>query len=111
MDVRNFFEGEQITVEQAQRLEDTGQGHVSTAASGGRPPGFRYRDVPEGPWIRWVSGPGNIWIERQESACFDCGKPWREHLRPIWIRPDKDHQCVNQPASGSLTWHGRRRWQ
>jgi hypothetical protein len=100
MELRNFFEGVQISDEKARQLEDTGQAHVSGGASGGRPPGFAYRGVPEGPWVRLVPGPGNGWIEQQDGTCSECSRPWREHLRPLWIRADESHDCINAPMPG-----------
>lgn len=95
--LRNFFEGVQVSDEKAQWLESTGQAHVSGGGSGGRPNNFDYRDVAEGPWILFRPGPGNVWIENQIGTCIECGHPWREHLRPVWIRRDKDHTCINAP--------------
>lgn len=91
-----IFAGESITAEKARWLEETGQAHVITASAGARPH-EEFRNFPQGPWIKLAAGPGNSWIEQQPGECPACRQPWNLHLRPTWIRRDKNHRCINTP--------------
>lgn len=95
--LRYFFEGAQISEEKAQWLEDTGQAHINSGASGGRPPQYSYRNIPEGAWALLTTGPGNSWIEKQPGECPDCHRPWKEHLKPVWVRPTELF-CTSAPS-------------
>ncbi|MBB3752410.1 hypothetical protein FHT44_004922 [Mycolicibacterium sp. BK634] len=100
--LRWFFAGTEISEEKALWLEDSGQAHVAQGSSGGArslPVGEVFTDdeKPDGPWCLMKAGPGNVWIEKREGDCPECGQPWKTHLRPVWVRKDKDHRCVETP--------------
>lgn len=96
-ETRCYAFGTEIAPEMADEMERHGQIHVASGASGGRPHDPQYRDVPEGPWVLFTAGPGNVWIEKQEGTCPWCNAAWKLHLRPVWIRKDKRHICPHAP--------------
>jgi hypothetical protein len=103
---RYFFAGTEISEVEAEDLEAAGHIHVATAGSGGmvghNDPQYRqYGD--ETPWVLMKAGPGNVWIEQQPGNCYVCFRPWAEHLRPVWVRKDKEHTCILAPVSHDMS--------
>lgn len=102
-ETRCYFAGTEIAPDMAVKMEEAGLIHVGSGASGGRPLDPQYRNMPEGPWVLFQPGPGNIWIEKQEGNCPWCHAAWKLHLRPVWIRRDKRHICPHAPMPQEVT--------
>ena len=79
----------EITENQARALERTGAAHVAS--------GSTYRETSV-PYVVFLPGPGNCWIETVEGSCPQCGcmaklhtktyrKPWPDSRSEEWSLP------------------------